>query len=152
MEACPKVPATWACHAGATLFRFVSFRVNVENVKLMLRFEIYTSLYEYEMRCGISNVARWQVKAAGSTQDGQVAGGNTRALYDCVLRSFGGCCCPRRVVSASSCPESKINDNTVLWRYIYLCLSEIKENKWNARLIIKLIWKLTSFLTYVCMK
>lgn len=41
-------------HGGATFVMLrVSFRVNVENVNLMLRFEIYTSLYEYEMRCGI---------------------------------------------------------------------------------------------------
>lgn len=53
-------------------------------------------------------------------------GGNTRALYDCVLRSFGGCCCPRRVVSASSCPESKINDNT---DFMALYLSVSKRNK-----------------------
>lgn len=45
-------------HGGATFVMLrVSFRVNVENVNLMLRFEIYTSLYEYEMRRGIRNVA-----------------------------------------------------------------------------------------------
>lgn len=51
---------------------------------------------------------------------------NTRALYDCVLRStFGGCCCPLRVVTLSPCPESKINDNTDFMA-LYLSVSKQK--------------------------
>lgn len=86
---------------------FVSFRVNVENVNLMLRFEIYTSLYEYEMRCGISNAAGYKSEM-GETQDGQWERGNTRALYDSGLIPTWGLLLP--VAGGKLVPLPRVKD------------------------------------------
>lgn len=98
-------------HGGATFVMLrVSFRVNVENVNLMLRFEIYTSLYEYEMRCGIWNVAS---RMRGGTARGKMVKGKGKGKCEILvhytfLDRLGGCRhCPLWVVNLSPCQETK---------------------------------------------
>lgn len=98
-------------HGGATFVMLrVSFRVNVENVNLMLRFEIYTSLYEYEMRCGIRNVAS---RIRGGTARGKTGREGAHAKHSrtmvYLLRSTWGLQtqCPLWVVKLPPCQEAK---------------------------------------------